>query len=386
MNIVPVIVAIGYKRIESMRRLLNALECAYYDENVTLIISIDFGENEEVIRLANEFKWSHGEKKVRTFTQNQGLRKHFMLCADYSLEYGAAIIFEDDVMPAPYFYNYVKRAMDYYYTDDRIFALSLYSQTWNGYANREFYPLKNGYDVYISQIECSWGECFLGKQWKIFKEWYTEKENDLRPIQNVPEVIFGWKESYSKYLLCYIVEKEKYYVTPYDSYATNFNHAGTHIQEGTSTYQVSLMCGKKEYTFPDFESAVKYDAFFESIGLKEIIEKRWNKRVCIDYYGLHNTYKEHDICFSSSLLPYKVIESYGLEMKPPELNYIYNIVGNDLYLYDLSENVKRKKDRRHHYHLIRYDVKELHWIDACFYTIYEWYKKIRKKFKEEVKR
>ena len=250
MTIRPVIVAIGYNRVDALSRLLNSLENAIYHEEVTLIISIDYGGNLEVSELAEKFEWTHGEKLVKLHTKNLGLKRHILECADYSIKYGAAIILEDDIMPSPFFYDYVKQAVNHYKDDKKIFAVSLYSQTWNGYSNRVFYPLRNEYDAFISQIECSWGECFIGERWKEFREWYQEREDKLAFRTDVPEMVYSWKESRSKYLLYYIVENDLYYLTPYESFTTNFHKAGTHAQITSSAYQVPLMYGEKEYIFP----------------------------------------------------------------------------------------------------------------------------------------
>jgi len=375
----PIIVAIGYNRFFALQRLLNALANAYYEEKVLLVISIDYGGNPEVTKLAKQFEWSHGEKIVKTYDENMGLRKHIIKCGDLSMQYGAAIIFEDDILPSPYFYSYAKQAVNFYKDDQRIFAVSLYSQIWNGYSNRVFTPLKNEYDAFISQIECSWGECFIGERWREFKAWYEVKEDKLEYNYNVPHAVYSWKDSRCKYLLYYIVEKHKYYLTPYDSLSTNFHNVGTHIAIPSSSYQVPLLCGDKKFRFPKFDDALKYDAFFESINLKEHLEKIYqSSKVCIDYYGLHRDYDSYDFCFSSANLPYKVIESYGLEMRPPELNYYYKVEGEDLFLYDISTEQQHKKKRKHHYNLLHYDMKDLHWIDSLFYTLFEWWMKIRR--------
>ena len=135
-----------------------------------------------------------------------------------------------------------------------------------------------------------------------------------------------------------------------------------------------------KYIFPAFEKAIKYDAFFESIDLKNRLEKEYlNSRVCVDYYGLHQDYDTYDLYFTTRNLPYKVIKSYGLELRPPELNYYYDVVGEDLYLYKVSEVEKHKKQRKHHYNLLHYDVKDLQWIDSLFYTLYEWWLKLKHK-------
>ena len=82
-NIKPVIVAVAYNRIDALERLLNSVEAARYDDDdITLIISIDHGGGNEIVRFAERFNWSHGNKIVRTFSENQGLKKHIIQCGE----------------------------------------------------------------------------------------------------------------------------------------------------------------------------------------------------------------------------------------------------------------------------------------------------------------
>lgn len=321
------------------------MENAHYEQNdITLIVSIDFGGSKEVLEPAPNFTWTHGDKKVRTFSENQGLKKHLIQCGDYSLEYGAAIIFEDDIMPSPYFYDYVQQALDYYKDDQRIIAIGLYSQRWNGYANRLFEPLNKGSDAYVSQVVCSWGECIIGERWKGFKDWLKEHDEKLEYSYEVPHPAFYWKHSWCKYLMYYITSHDKYFVIPYLSLATNFNNAGTHMMEDSSVFHQPMVFGKRRYQFDRFENMTKYDAFSENLDLKYELQEKYNQKVCIDYFGTRRNHNSYDLCLSSVLLPYEVRETFGLEMRPYELNYWYQVPGEDLYLYDLHKPVKSHRN------------------------------------------
>ena len=61
----PVIVVVAFNRPRSLQRLLTFLSKAQYpDKNITLIISIDRGDNQNVLNIANDFVWEFGEKIV----------------------------------------------------------------------------------------------------------------------------------------------------------------------------------------------------------------------------------------------------------------------------------------------------------------------------------
>ena len=59
----PAIVIIAYNRADSLKRLLSSIARADYSDtsDITLIISIDKGNNEDVIRAAEDFSWLHGQ-------------------------------------------------------------------------------------------------------------------------------------------------------------------------------------------------------------------------------------------------------------------------------------------------------------------------------------
>ena len=173
-KIIPAIVVVGYQRAKSLNRILHSISNAVFEDmNIPLIISIDYSDcNNDVIDIANSFKWKYGQKTVRTFDANQGLRNHIIQCGDISIIYGGVIILEDDLFVSPYFYKYAIEAMNYYKDDERIAGIALYSYQVNNFAQREFIPLKSEYDIFFSKMAVTWGQCWTKNQWTNFKEWY----------------------------------------------------------------------------------------------------------------------------------------------------------------------------------------------------------------------
>ena len=270
MNIKPAIVAVGYNRPDSMRRLLQSIVNAHYPfDDIDLIVSIDeSNRSDDVQKVAEEFEWKHGNKIIKRYPERQGLRKHIIQCGDLSDKYGAVIILEDDLMVSPSFYLYTYSAVNHYKDNKKIAGVSLYSHCWNGYAGLEFTPEQNEYDAYYGQYSISWGQCWTKEQWHLFKEWYLVHEDKL-PAQNkaMPSTILRWsQQSWGKYFISYMIEKDLYYIVPYVGMTTNFSEMGTHNSASSATFQVPLQQGKKEdYKFPDDDQAIKYDLFFERI-------------------------------------------------------------------------------------------------------------------------
>lgn len=369
----PAIVVIGFNRIDSIKRLLKSIKDARYPfEDITLIISVDFQvdneKNREVMRFAKEFEWKHGKKIVRTFDQNQGLKYHFLQCADYSIEYGAAIILEDDVFVSDSFYVFSYNAVNRYSDNKDVLAISLYSQLWDGYANGPFVPMQSNSDVYASQIECSWGECYIGKEWIKFREWMNINDHKLNIRNDVPKCIYEWNHSYSKYIINYIVENNKWFITPYASFSTNFSDIGTHATRINTAYQVPMQWDKQKFFLGDYNKLSRYNIFFQPVDLEESLSNKYHGKIVSDYYGIRDNYEGYQYCISASVLNYKIIDSYGLMARPWELNCYLEIEGNDIFVYDLSAPNINKETLGHRCNLIEYNIKNIAIKDLLPYT------------------
>lgn len=277
-EIIPAIVIVGYNRKDSLERVLQSvINAEYVHDDITLIVSLDHSEREEELAQTVELykeKWSHGTFELRTTKKRLGLRNHILRCGDIANEHGAVIILEDDIVVSPYFYNYTIQAVNRYKDEEILAGIALYSHKWNGYTREFFEPLNNGLDCYLGQFGVSWGQCWTQKQWLAFKNWYHQNQK-LKHRKDVPEQVHNWPEtSWGKYFVHYIVEKNKYYLMPYVSLATNFSDAGQHIKVCSTEHRVPLLFGKKEYNFPDLEHAIKYDIFLKAKIWRNICQRR----------------------------------------------------------------------------------------------------------------
>lgn len=383
----PVIVVVGYNRPKSLGRLLDSIENAIYKENnIKLIISLDKASNEkDVLEVANSFIWTHGDKEIRIFKERQGLRKHILSCGDLTNIYEAVIILEDDLIVSQNFYEYTKKALEYYQDKNCITGIALYSHEWNGYARRNFVPIADQYDTYLGQYSITWGQCWTKKWWNNFKEWYNKHEDKLEYNPNIPSNINRWSDkSWGKYFVNYIVEKNKYYVIPRISYSTNCSDVGEHVKISENVHQVRLMNGAVEnYVFAPIEKAQKYDIFFESKKLKSKFKEEIQKEgVIIDLFGIGRNVGKSRYILTTLELPYTIVESYGLQLRPYEMNIINNIPGNEIFLYDTLKEDKVKKNCNI-FNVMRYEVRGFSIKDLLPY-VFELFKqsikyKIRKK-------
>lgn len=361
------IIAVGYDRLSSMKRLLTSLQNAVYpsDVDIPLVISIDCSGNSELYSYVNNFKWENGEKYVVIHEKRLGLKNHIFKCGDMSKLFKAIVLFEDDLYSSKYFYYYVKQTVDYYYDDSNIAQISLYNNEMNGYVGLPFKPLYNGFDVYASQDVSTWGECWTDRMWDEFCRWKDCNQNIDLEAMEIPEEVKTWKNAWSVYFIAYIVSTHKYILTPYVSLSTNFNDAGTHNLSGNSFVQVCLLDGKCQFRLGPFDSLIKYDVFYNNLMTYKWLDMGIEE-LSLDYYNFRGR-KHNRYLLSSGRMPYKVIRSYGSQLRPIELNVREKIAGCSLFLYDTEYENSNIKNSGYSAYFIEY---YLHGFSVKLLTVY----------------
>ncbi len=331
----PVIVVVAYNRSHSLQRLLGFLANAEYPNmDIPLIISIDRGDNQDVLDVANAFEWKYGSKTVDYQKENLKLRRHILKCGSWSEKYGSVIVLEDDLIVSPYFYYYAVQALKFSEERSYVGGVSLYNHRWNVNVSEPFELCDDPYDTWYFQFASSWGQAWTKKQWCDFLDWYKENENQDLHAQDMPEFVANWSSSsWLKYFIKYLIEKNKYFIYPKQSLTSNFSDAGTHVNSDNTNYQVPLAEWKRQYSIPELnESLCVYDAFFENQKLINIDLQN----TVIDLYGSKKGQFDKRYLLSRNIYNYEIQKSFGCSMRPHEMNINYNIPGDDFFLYDTN--------------------------------------------------
>ena len=332
------IVAVGYNRYKSLKRLLDSVESASYPvDNVPLVISIDCSGDESVYKLARDFKWSHGDKYVNIESEGRlGLVKHIYQCAGLTKVFRAIILLEDDLFVSPFFYSYVLQTLDKYGGCPVVAQIALYHNETNGFVGHPYPKVNDGYDVFLAQSTCSWGQCWNERMWDDFCEWRDSVCNDeLINAQDMPATIKGWTRAWSRYFNAFLLHQKRYVLYPQVSLTTNFSDAGEHGNDNNNVVQVNLQQGDFLYRMPDIEAIQRYDSFGNNESLYEWLSMS-PQDTCLDIFGNHEK-KNQRYIISTRHLPYQVIKTFALNLRPIELNVKYDIPGKGLYLYDTLE-------------------------------------------------
>lgn len=374
------LVVIAYNRPNSLRRLLSSLQSALYDRPVDLVISIDKGGPDEVCQVADHFLWQFGSKKIIQHEKNLGLRKHVLWCGSLVNEYQTIVVFEDDLYVSPGFFKFAVDCSEFYEADDRIAGVSLYKHCWNFIADRPFEPLNTGSDVFFLQHAMSWGQVWTRKKWNQFISWY--ENTDLVTTSNgFPDAIAVWPEtSWLKFHNRYLFDTGKYFVYPHIALSTNFSDSGTHASP-TVSYQVPLMhavCEK--YRFETLDKSIsRYDVYFENSAILKdsgIPPGLFT----VNLYGKKKSTNRYVL--SSDKLNYQAIKSFGLTLRPHELNFLNSIPGDGMYIYDTSLKIKNYIHQIAPIQLCEYDLRDYPKKHLLIFSVYKYFKALLNKLRK----
>lgn len=380
------IVAVGYNRLLSMKRLLSSIATATYPEDeIPLIISIDASGEEELYSYVKSFEWKHGEKILNIESSRLGLVSHIFQCCSLTKYFKSVTILEDDLYVSPFFYDYINAAVEQYGDSDIIAGISLYTPQSYGYGHLPFIPLNNGSDTFLYQDVSTWGECFTEKMWNRFYDWYVKnRERNFFEIP-MPELIKKWARAWSRYYNAYVVENGLTFVYPYDSLTTNFSDAGEHGTTGTNAVQVPIVWQKKKFNLNNPEDMVSYDIFANNESIYQTL-KLPKEELRLDLYGMIKK-PDKRYFLSPRVLNYKIKNTYGLAFRPIELNIINGIRGENLYLYDTSVFEKNKFNGRNNLNELRwYYLYAFHYAELLKYSVYRYKCAIKKHLQQWLKK
>ena len=203
------------------------------------------------------------------------------------------------------------------------------------------------------------GECFSDRMWARFRSWYDKnQEVDPAPVP-MPQAIKNYRRAWSKYFNIYLVQNDLYFVHPHFSTTTNFGEAGEH-GDGNNMIHSRMILGHKEYTFRPFSDSIRYDIYGNRMGMGQYLSVP-DDELCVDFYGDKDNEQQRRYWLSPFKLPYRQICSFALTMEPMEANIIYNVPGNDLFLYDTSVPNAGDENRKLSQHQLSFHFRNVHW-------------------------
>ena len=362
------IVVVAYNRLESLKRITASLLQAEYPQGAELIISIDRGDNRDVLDYADGFHWPFGEKRVIYQPKNLGLKRHILTCGDLTRDYDGIILLEDDLVVSPDFYRYAQECFEFVKGKPSIAGVALYNHRLSQLTEKVFEPLEDGFDNWYFRYACSWGQLWLKECWADFRAWFYKHEDyDFAGSDRIPDHIKDWGvHSWLKYHIAYCIENDKYFLYPRVARTTCFSDAGVNFSHRENTFQVPLMSGGRAGTLrlSDLESSkAVYDQWMENKYLESCLEED----VCIDLYGSKTNFEGREYLLTTGQMEgAQCIRSYGREMRPQEWNVLYGVPGEEIRLYKLTgacrklpaSAAQKKRDADYYIRGISYPYKK----------------------------
>lgn len=354
------VVAVGYDRLEPMKRLLSSLNNAdYHTDDVPLIISIDCSGNTALYEYVNSFAWNHGDKYVVIHQERLGLKEHIFSCGDFTKYFKAVVLLEDDIFVSPYYYDYIVPTVTYYDNEQDAACVALYSKKINENCHLPFTPYKTTCDFFATQTVITWGQCWTTRMWQEFRSWLAENPHIDWESLDIPDKIKRRKRAWSKFFYAYLVSNNKYVISPFESYTTNFNEAGEHNVAVCPIAQVPIVLRNQPLVYEPVNCINSYDAYMNPMGLEKVLKLDSNE-LCVDLFGDRPNYYSKRYVLSVNHLPYKTIRSFALSMRPIEANIINQIEGDGIYLYDTFSRNNNKEEKQPFnlllYHLQGFDL------------------------------
>jgi hypothetical protein len=285
-------------------------------------------------------------------------------CGDLTETYGTVIILEDDLFVAPSFYQYALKALEACKSDPKLAGISLYNNSFNESAALPFEPLKSKGDFYLMQLPSSWGQIFTNEQWTSFKNWYKTNEKGIN-YTCLPKGLDTWSEkSWKKPFIAYLIESQKFFAYPFESYSMNLNEVGTNIKTKDYKFLNPLYSLKETTSIHLDEVPWCYDSAYMLLPsfFQEMKTLPLGAAFHIDYYGSKLNQIDEDDWVITSLPVNWFEQSFGLELKPIDLNVLFNIPGKEIYLTKKRNIISKNYSKK----IIAYHYPIPHWYHSFF--------------------
>jgi hypothetical protein len=137
--------------------------------------------------LSQEFEWPFGEKRIHYRHKNVGLQSQWIEQWWPASMDEFAFVVEDDVVVSPWWYRYMKKAIQAYYYDDRlrddnVFGISTQNQAYSvGKDERGVacvVSVTNHNRPFLFATIGTWGQLLFPKHWIEFRLWYDMVKSD----------------------------------------------------------------------------------------------------------------------------------------------------------------------------------------------------------------
>ena len=167
------IIVLAMDRRESLTNLLKSLEYTdFLGQHVQLEIHFDKSPSgTEATRVAEEFIFSHGTKKIFISSVQKGLANSWYTAYEVGPDDRPFIILEDDIVLSPHWFSWCSRMWERYHTRPDLAGISLQRQTLIPKLPSHSFEIVNDHLPYLYALVGSIGFSPNPPVWREFLSW-----------------------------------------------------------------------------------------------------------------------------------------------------------------------------------------------------------------------
>jgi hypothetical protein len=177
-------VLFAFNRPDKFARIVSAIRPQNVDHIIVFIDGPrddrDNGPIEECKKIAASIDWVGVDRVFKE--KNEGLAGINKNINNVFLSYDSAVFIEDDCLPMPSFYPVMKRALQHYRDDERVFSIGGYQQIPEDFFRS--YP----YSFVSSARFICWGWATWKDRWQQVSPYFSANTADLKGYRNIPDI------------------------------------------------------------------------------------------------------------------------------------------------------------------------------------------------------
>jgi hypothetical protein len=243
-----IIIVFGWRRRDSLERLVNSLKSAdYLNHDVQLQFNIEFEPSEEVKQYVESVNWPYGTKIIVWRWEKYGLERMVVESWTSPKDNEFAFFFEDDIEVQPDFFKFALEALNKseIRNNPNMVGIALNTPRYDEISMEHSIWTPNlviGADekLFLFQQPCSWGALYFPWKWREFLKYYGKRRLNQYPLpaaeyrKVIPEsCVFQWVRSWKKYYMEMMVLEG--YLMLYPSAANQASLSVHHREEGEHT-------------------------------------------------------------------------------------------------------------------------------------------------------
>ena len=263
------VIVLSKDRPQQLKDLLQSLETARYDRSrVALHIRIDGNGDQNTLRVAQDFQFTHGPKYVYVSPVELGLARSWYN-SWIPEQNERAIILEDDILLSPDWFVFLRGAWQKYESYEGLAGISLQRQTLVPYLGHNTSSIVNNHEPFLYRLVGSIAFSPHPEVWRLFIRWINLIDLDSFNVSTPGLVTSDWwnkldkRHMWTQHFIYFCVKFDLYtlYVNAEDSktLAAHTRAKGAHFQSTLGPDFGLVRAGGISLKFPDYVKKFDWD-------------------------------------------------------------------------------------------------------------------------------